>query len=99
KYSSGAGANGRFPNVTHGAGCLFAARSAFALFCREYALANTRSRRSLGKNQPGFVAAELRAAGEHWKIQRGCNEAGPPARRDLHRCAVTIRREPDLVRD
>ena len=95
----GAGANGRLPDVADRAGCLFAARSAFALLRWKHALANTRPWRSLGKDQPGFVATELRAAGEHWKIQRGRNKAGSSARRDLHRCAVTARRKPNLVRD
>src|SRR5205823_11025143 len=99
KYTSRAGANRRVPNVTHRAGYLFAARSAFALLRWKHALANTRSWRPLGKDQSGFVATELRTPGEHWKIQRGCNKAGSSARRDLHRCAVTARREPDLVRD
>jgi hypothetical protein len=76
KHSSSAGADGRFPDVTDRAGCLFAARSAFAFFRWKHALANARSWRSLGKDQPGFVTTELRAAGEHWKIQGGCNEAG-----------------------
>src|SRR5207253_11373138 len=66
---------------------------------RKHALANTRSWRPLGKDQSRFVAAELRTAGEHWEIQGRCNKAGPSARRDLHRCAVAARREPDLVRD
>src|SRR4029077_13176745 len=98
KYTSGAGANRRLSDVADRAGCLFAARSAFALLRRKHALGNTRSWRPLGKGQFGFVAAKLRVAGEHWEIQRGCNKAGPSTRRDLYRCAVAIRREPDLVR-
>src|SRR4029077_1951013 len=93
------GTDGRFSDVADRAGCFFAARSAFAFFRWKHALANARSWRSLGKDQPGFVTTELRPAGEHWKIQGGCNEAGASARRDLHRCAVTARREQDLVRD
>src|SRR5439155_24858188 len=99
KYTSSAGANRRLPDVADRASRLFAARSAFALLRRKHALANTRSWRPLGKDQSGFVAAELPAAGECWEIQRRCNKAGPSARRDLHRCAVTARREPDLVWD
>ena len=98
KHSSGAGADGRFPYDTDRASCFFAARPAFAFFRWKHALANARSWRSLGKDQSGFVTTELRAAGEHWKIQGGCNEAGASARRDLHRCAVTARRKQDLVR-
>src|SRR4029077_15940153 len=99
KYTSGAGANRRLSDVADRAGCLLAARSAFALLRRKHALGNTRSWRPLGKGQSGFVAAKLRVAGEHWEIQRRCNKAGRSARRDLYRCAVTARREPDLVRD
>src|SRR5439155_19949185 len=69
KHSSGAGANGRFSDVAYRTGCLFAARSAFALLRWKHALADARSWRSLGKYQPGFVTTELRVAGEHWKIQ------------------------------
>jgi hypothetical protein len=62
----------------------------------KHALANTRSWRPLEKDQPGFVATKLRAVGERRKIQRGCNEAGSSAQRDLHCGAVAARREPDL---
>src|SRR4030095_6495979 len=93
KHTSGADANRRLPDVANRTGCLFAARSAFALFRRKHALANTRSWRSLGKDQSGFIAAELRTAREHRKIQGGRNKAGPSTRRDLHSCAVTARRE------
>src|SRR4029453_748809 len=99
KYTAGAGANRRFSDGTHRTDCLFTARSAFALFRGKHALANTRSWRSLGKDQPGFVATELRGAGERWKIQRGRNKADSSTRCDLHRCALPPRGEPDLVRD
>lgn len=69
------------------------------LFLGKHALADTRSWRSLGKDQPGFVTIKVRPAVEHWKIQRGSNQAGASARRDLRRCAVAVRCEPNLVRD
>ena len=87
-----------FRMIADRAGCLFAARSAFAFFRWKHALANARSWRSLGKDQSGFVTTELRAAGEHREIQGGCDETGASARRDLRRCAVATRREQDLVR-
>jgi len=50
KYTSGAGANRKLPDVADRAGCLFAVRSAFALLRRKHALANTRSWRPLGRD-------------------------------------------------
>ena len=98
EHFAGLRANGRFPNVADGTGGFFAARSASHVLRRKCALADARPRRSLGKDQQRSVATAVRAAGEHWKIQRRCDPPGLQARRHLHGSAVATRGESDLVR-
>src|SRR5215469_12280858 len=99
EHLTGPGANRGFPDVAHRASRLFAYRSASTLLRWKHALANTRPRRSLEKNQPGFVATSVRFASEHRKIQGRRDQAGPTTRRDLHRRAIGARCESNLVRD
>ena len=88
-----------FPDVADRASCFFADRSASAFLRRQHTLENARPRRSLGKDQPGFIATTIRLASEHRKIQSERDEAGTTSRRDLHGRAIAARREPHLVRD
>src|SRR6202043_1419640 len=69
KHTSGTGADGGFSDAADRAGSFFAKGPASAILRRQHALENARSGRSLGKDQPGFIAAELRIAGVRWKIR------------------------------